>query len=230
MNIAICDDNEILVDKLFKRVSKLFDIYNIYNFSFNFYTFTNANALLKKSKEIVFDVVFLDIEMPVNGFSVADELYLQNSDVIIIYVTNYDKFVNKSIKHRVYRFIVKGDSLELQDCIKNLINDFATQKRRYKFEFKNICYSIPFSEILYFESDKNNVDVVTQNETFKQRITIKHLVDILPNTFCRCHSAFIVNTKKIKKFEYNSITLYNDVVLPLSKKYRIDVALAMTNL
>lgn len=224
MNIVFCDDNEPILDELIKLVKKIINDYNIYNYQFNYFRYTDPIAVITDLKHINFDIAFLDIEMPQeNGLSVGDSIYESNNDAFIFYVTSFEHYLKYSLKHRVYRFIEKGDIAELQDSIKSMLEDLALKRSRYRFEFKKHSYSVPISSIFYFEKSRNNVKIVTDTDIFLQRITIKELVDILPKAFFRCHSGYIVNLSKIKEINDNNVILNNNYVLPVSKKYFFDL-------
>ena len=110
MNIAFCDDEKVTLENLIKLTKNIVAKYDNYNFEFNFFAYTSPLELLEAHSKCPFDAVFLDIDMPeINGLNSGDKLYTQNESIIIFYVTNYTEFIGESIKHRVYRFIKKGD-------------------------------------------------------------------------------------------------------------------------
>ncbi len=228
MNIVFCDDNELILDHLIKSVKSLIREYNVYNFEFNYFRYKDPLALISDLEKIRFDIAFLDIEIPeFDGLTIGDRIYNSNEDVKIFYVTNYENYLADSIKHKVYRFVKKGDISELQDGIKNMLTDLSIRHSRYKFVYKNRCYSIPLSSIFYFEKSRNNVKIITNSDIFLQRITIKELITTLPKLFCRCHAGFIVNLSKVKEISDNSVILNNDAVLPVSKKYHADLIFSL---
>lgn len=175
MKIAICDDDKVLLDVIFSKIRKAINKYNVYNFEFDYFCYTDPNKLINDNKNIKFDIVFLDIEMPgSDGFKAGDEIYSINNSAIIFYVTSYDDYLAQSIKHRVYRFIVKGDEKELQDGIKSMLSDLAFNESRYHFMYKDENHSIKMIKINYFESCHNCVKIVTSNNIYEQRITTKN--------------------------------------------------------
>lgn len=67
--------------------------------------------------------------------------------------------------------------------------------------------SYPVSELLYFESDRNYINIfLTGGRTLKIRLTIKEMENLLAMHpgFIRCHRAYIVNTDKIINVEGNA--------------------------
>ena len=79
--------------------------------------------------------------------------------------------------------------------------------------------------MLYFESDKNYINVIVKDGQPKRvRGTLKKLDELIskPSNFIRCHSAFIVNLYFIKDVTGNAqglrLNLGNNAV-PVSRKY-----------
>lgn len=224
MNIAFCDDDKVLLKITFENVKKLIDKYNQYNFSFQYFMYNNAVDFLQDYKNKIFDVVFLDIEMPeISGLSIGDQIYSLNNDVFIFYVTSYDIYETESIKHRVYRFIKKDNTKALEDGIKHLFSDLVNLHSRYSFTFKNSTYNLSTNSIFYCESIRNKVIIHTDKKSYEQIISIKKILDELPRNFCRCHSSFIVNARKIEQLNDKSLILSNNVEIPLGRKYKMDV-------
>lgn len=224
MNIAFCDDDKFLLKQLFNVVKNLIDKYNQYNFSFKYYFYTDAIKFLQDYKSIIFDIAFLDIEMPeIDGLSIGDKIYECNNDVFIFYVTSYDAYLPESIKHRVYRFVRKGDKKELEDGIKRLFSDLVNLHSRYCFTFKNSSYNLPTNSIIFCESMRNKVIIHTKTKKYEQIISLKQMLNELPNNFCKCHSSFLVNVKKIREIHDNNLVLDDDIKIPLSRKYKFNV-------
>lgn len=225
MNIAFCDDDIILLEKLIPLVKLIVDKYNLYNFEFEYFSYSNPTQLINDHKKLIFDTVFLDIEMPsANGLNVGDEIFSVNRNVFIFYVTSFEKYLATLIKHRVYRFIKKEDQKELEEGIQSMLNDLATVNANYVYSVRKHNYVIPLTSIEYFESERNDVKIITTNKTYSQRITVKELLDILPSKlFCRCHSAYIVNIEKIREITNDYIILHNDKSIPISDTYRTEI-------
>lgn len=229
MNIAFCDDEKVTLENLIKLTRNIIAKYDDYNLEFSFFSYTNPLELLEAHSNSPFDVVFLDIDMPeISGLNVGDRLYIQNESIIIFYVTSHTEFVAESIKHRVYRFIKKGDERALTEGIQAMLKDFTTLHQRYVYKYKGQYHSIILNQIFYCESKGNNVKIVTDNDIFTQRILIKNLIKVLPPIFCRCHSGYIVNLRKIRDVERNKITLINGIEIPMSAKYSAEVIIKFT--
>lgn len=224
MKIAVCDDDLTHAQITMKSAKEFMTKHNILKLDLEFFQYTDAKQLLMEHDKSVFDVVFLDIDMPdINGFDVADRMFAKNTDIFIIYTTNYENFARPSIKHRVYRFISKGDRKELEDSIIQLFNDLSSQRTYYSFSYKKQLYNIDINSILYCEQIRNIMIIYTETDVYKQVISIKKILDKLPKNFIRCHKSYIVNAKKITDTLEETIALKNGIQIPMSKTYIADI-------
>ena len=201
MNIAFCDDDKQCLKRLTRLAKDIIDKNNVYDFSFNYFEYDNPVEFLKEHEEKKFDAVFLDIEMPLNGLIVGDEAFKINHDIFIFYTTSFSNYAVSTIKHRVYRFIDKGDKIELEESIKQMLNDIALFKSNYIFSYDKEKFVIPAQQILYFEKRHNVVDIITEKETFIQRISMKELEKNLSNIKFFLQMSFCVycQSQKYKK-------------------------------
>lgn len=224
MKIAVCDDVLLHAQNTMKKVKELMIKHKILNLDLEFLLYTGANLMLAEHENSPFDVVFLDIDMPnINGFEVADKMFANNTDIFIIYTTSYDHYVRQSIKHRVYRFVSKGDESELEDSIAQLFSDLSTQNAYYSFKYKRHLYSVDTNSILYCEQSRNMMIIHTETDVYKQIISIKKILKLLPKNFVRCHASYIINAKKITETFPEKIILKNNIEIPMSRTYRLDV-------
>ncbi len=102
LKIAICDDdlNDLkMTDEFFKSYDK-----NIETSLFN-----NGNDLLEMVKQQEYDIICLDIDMPVvSGFDTAGELYDIKYGDNLIFVSNMESAVFQALEFRPFRFVRKG--------------------------------------------------------------------------------------------------------------------------
>ncbi|MFT4062172.1 MAG: LytTR family DNA-binding domain-containing protein, partial [Edaphocola sp.] len=99
----------------------------------------------------------------------------------------------------------------------NLLTAKAWQIRE---NFKYL-YSVqlPAEDINYIESDGNYCLFHTDEKVYKNRSTIKQIMEMLPgNTFVQVHRAYVVNKTKIEKFNPKNVIVQNTEV-PVSRNY-----------
>ena len=120
MQIAICDDEDFFRKEL---RSLLVEYKNNRRLSLDIFEFPNGQFLLQS--DVVFDIVFLDYQMPsLNGMEIARILRQKNSLCSIVFVTNYSDFVFESFEVNPYRFFKKPVRL---DQIEELLQSYIKQ-------------------------------------------------------------------------------------------------------
>ena len=83
---------------------------------------------------------------------------------------------------------------------------------------------IPFDDILYFESRKEYIKVVTKGKTIITKQSISSLEETLPKSmFARIHRSYIVSLNKIESFSSELIEI-NKKELPISRMYKHELA------
>ena len=103
MQIAICDDEKIFRNNL-KEV--LIEYKAEKRVQIDIYEFNDGMDLLDTN--IIFDVVFIDFQMPgLNGLETARALRQKNCICSIIFITSYPQFVFDSFEVQPFRFLVK---------------------------------------------------------------------------------------------------------------------------
>ena len=82
---------------------------------------------------------------------------------------------------------------------------------------------IPLNDILYIESLKDYIKVVTKTKNIVTKQSISSFEEALPkNNFVRIHRSFIVAINKIESFTNDTIEIAKQE-LPISRMYRHEV-------
>jgi len=72
------------------------------------FIFTDPNEALAAAKEQVFDVAFLDVEMPdMNGIELAKRLQVLNPRINIIFITGYEEYMPKAFALHASGYLMK---------------------------------------------------------------------------------------------------------------------------
>ncbi|HEY4150889.1 MAG TPA: LytTR family DNA-binding domain-containing protein [Chitinophagaceae bacterium] len=79
---------------------------------------------------------------------------------------------------------------------------------------------IHFHEIVFVESCKNYVRIVTTSQTWLALLPIKQLEEHLPpELFCRVHRSYIVAIEHVMAFDHTTVYL-KDVLIPVGDHYK----------
>ena len=176
LEIAICDDDAIILKTLGKYFGKLNDAtikYDIYNSADTLYRYVEEQGT-------VYDVFILDIEMQgMNGLELAQKIREKDSNCLIIFLTNYSQYVFSVFEVITFDFLRKPlEYSEFENLIKKIKRYFNITKGVFVFSYRKNSFSIPFEEIYYIEKsgrraylyskDKEYIFNMTLNEIWKQ--------------------------------------------------------------
>ena len=215
MRIAICDDEDKdrrMIASFVKQHSEAHEIVE----------FTSANTFLAQlERSILFDLVFLDIQMPdSNGWDVAKLLKQSGSKIYIAMITVMNDY-HETCYDRVDWFAAKPVS---RDRI-FMILDNAHGKlfpKQIAFATDKISLDLYPAEIQYIEVQLNVSIIRTRTGTHSIRIPLKKVIDLLASEprFVQTHKSFVVNLDYYKRVSDREVILIDDTAIPLSRFYR----------
>jgi DNA-binding LytR/AlgR family response regulator len=180
------------------------------------------------------DLLFLNIDMPgLNGFELLDNI---TEKPAVIFISDHTRhayrafgyaaidYLLKPIKKENFLYAVERALLSQQnktEMIKEL-GDFIFVKSNLK---KRKVY---LKELIYIQALGDYVKLITSNEILIVLSTMKSFENILPITdFLRIHKSYIVNLKKVEKFNSKTVELSKEV-LPLSRNRKSQLVEALS--
>ena len=221
INIAICDDDPVILQFI---VTKVKDFLH-QRIKFKCFSTSSSNKLMDYCVTTEVDILVIDIKMPeINGFNFVDNLIKHNNKIIVIFITNIDMYVYESFKHHPFRFIRKSHIDELDEALTSAIKKIENNKEKYVINAgSQLTYSIKVSDIVYFESQHNNIRVVTIHGKNTFRATLKSVEkDLSCKGFFRIHSGILLSIRYIYKIDTKKLevkVMYNNtqIYLPVSR-------------
>ena len=86
----------------------------------------------------------------------------------------------------------------------------------------NLLTKISIKDILYIEADDKYCNVFTAHKKFLVQRSLKSFGEMLPKIFLGVHRKYIINRNNITSIHPSdyTITLNNNIVLPVSQRYR----------
>ena len=99
----------------------------------------------------------------------------------------------------------------------------STQKEKDDFIFLNVQkkrVKILFSEIVYIESQREYIKIVTTKKEFISKMGTHEIEALLPvNLFKRSHRSFIVSVNKIESYTADTVEA-NGISRPIGRGYK----------
>lgn len=223
INIAICDDDIVTTSKIENMLQ------NIAKRNFiqiDTEVFWNGESLAESVKAVnYFDIIFLDIEMGAeDGITVARKIRQIDKNVLIIYVTSHENYMKESFEVRPFQFLVKPVSeRQMECCFQAAYEDISSADSYFRYNYQRMNHKNPINDILYFESNRRKVRVITQKENFELYGKLNDIEECLKCSkmaFLRVHQSFLVNYKHVEGIRYDFLVLDNGKRISISEDRR----------
>lgn len=223
-NIAICDDEKKDIDIISKYLS---DYQMKYNIDFKISRFSSGAALLYTySKHGVFQLLFIDVEMPVlSGLEVAKKIRkLPDRDVKIIFISNYPEYMQNSFNVQAFQYLSKPLSYEhFMNVMDNVIEDFNLSHTVQCIVKTNLSEEIIYSnKIIYvhtIDAYSKRLEIVLEDHIVETTGTISDWEKSLRwLNFVIPHRGYLINSSQIHYFENKKLIMNNGDQIPISRR------------
>lgn len=231
LKCIIVDDEEMAI----KVISSHIDTIKELEITGTYMNAIEAFAILQQQP---IDLLFLDIQMPkMTGLTLIRSL---SKPPHIILTTAHREFALESYDLNVIDYLLKpisferfmkavGKVLQLEKIQQAPSENSSTQflitdeAPFIYIKSERQFIKVLLDEILYIESIKNHVKIVTQKETLVTLMTISEMEEKLPlQRFLRVHRSYIAAVSKIEKYTYALVTIAKQE-LPVGEFYKAEV-------
>lgn len=229
-NIAICDDEETLIDELKENLIKYAAETNK---EFCFFIYHDGSELLQEYRSD-YDLIFMDIKMEkLNGLKTAEEIRKMDSTVGLIFLTSLKKYVWRGYEYGAVNYLLKPVKysvlkMELDRYFARYQGkdepymSFQNDSGKYKVLYKNLCYA---------ETEKRNVVLHfegQQQRIYKNMKEVSALLLAQPQ-FASPHQSFVVNMAYVKSVESLELVMITGERIPISQPKRKDFMMKLTD-
>lgn len=216
INIAICDDEEVMSDEL---ATLLYEFFSPKNIEIKIFQFSSGSALLKSNKHL--DLIFLDIRMNgTNGMDVARILRGRNYKGYFIFVTVMEDLVFHSFEVQAFDYFVKPVNHErFIKTMERLLSVMQNASETNLFIQRGNEWSIiPFDDIMYCEIINRKIYLhLEQQEVIDFYEKLENMEKKLDNRFFKCHRSYIINLKYVRTYKKDRACLCNGEEIPVSR-------------
>lgn len=206
INVLICDDNAVFLDEI-DRLTK--DFGQKHNLELNIDLRESADFIFEENA--VYDIAFIDIEMPkTSGLILAEELQKNNPDIIVIVVTSFQHYLDDAMRIHVFRYLSKPvDVTRFFENFKDAVKEYNNISKSIVFDLRDRVVTVKTKDILYIENKKHGSFIVTKYDAFTVNKKPKELCSLInqPNCFVYSHNSYVVNLQNVIDFDKNSIKL-----------------------
>ncbi|MBL3654520.1 LytR/AlgR family response regulator transcription factor [Fulvivirga sediminis] len=191
-----------------------------------------ANNVLKSEKV---DLMFLDIEMPV--MKGTDFLKNLIKRPCVIFTTAYRDFALDGFELNVIDYLLKPITFSrFFKGIEKFLNaqqpsvspkETLPTKDSIFIRVDRKQFKVTFDEVLYIESIKDYVKIVTEKDQHLTKKSLKSFEKLLDNRFQQIHRSFIVNLNKLTAFTKQDVEI-GDIELPIGENYKLELIRKLT--
>lgn len=223
LRIAVCDDEENMIEEIGSIISGYCDKKQIEH---RIFSYIDGEDLLKSDES--FDIIFLDIEMKrMDGIKTAEYIREQNMNVPIIYITGYSDYWRRAFKVHAFGFITKPIQ---KNELYNVMDDYFASVRDAKDDMLTLntddgvaCFKLNDVYYFMFES-KKKVYVCTAAEKILVREHLSNIYEKLDKTqFYQSRRDCVLNLKYVSRIQNEFvIVMKNGDMLPLAQKKKED--------
>lgn len=220
MYIAICDNDENVVNVLRNKVASHFQQNNVIA---DIKSYTQSRQLqqdiIKEGKR--FDLILSDIEMSqLNGMQMVSHIKKYLPNVLIIFITSHMEYVLDAFELSIFRYIPKDSvNFRLPKALDDATCMIQFQSEKYYvIHMSKIVKKIPYSEMRYIQREGKNVLIALADGTvIKIRKSLKTIfTELDSDKFVYIDRGSIVNLSHVVGIKSNFVELNNNICLPAS--------------
>lgn len=216
--IAVCDDEKAALIAINHYIENTLRQYGI---DFDISSFQSVKAMIKNMEENVYDVCFLDIDMPeMNGIDLAKQIYQKHTHTLIVFISAKEEYVFQSFCVHPFSFVRKAHfKEEMERVIKDIVRILYEQQQNVRIiDEAGYEYTFLLDSIDYLEAKGKYVDIVLTDSKKMIRCSMKYLEkELEPYGLIRCHKSYIVNLKKIYAVKHDHLVMLDKTELPIRR-------------
>lgn len=189
--------------------------------SFSVVEFENPLQFLGR-ENAVYDIVFLDVEMPhMNGLELAKEIRKADKQSIIIFVTNLAKYAVHGYEVDALDFILKpcdnySFMLKMQRALARISKTDGAVTVINAVDGRQIV--MPIKRIKYLEVSGHYVSFHTIDGTYNQYTTLKAVEnEVRAFAFAKCNRSCLINLNYVEQIVGDDVILTGNEVLAISR-------------
>ena len=219
IRIAICDDSPAFLQQT-KFLIQHWDSPVARNIAIEL--FEDGDTLLLAHAKSPFDIIFLDIVMPLlNGIDAAKELREKDTTVKIVFLTCSAEFAVDSYSVKASNYLLKPVSPDsLFACLEDLTDALQSSPKYIIVKSLDSINRVTLQDIEHMEAQgKHVVFYLKGNRTLESPepfYTFENTLT-LDEGFHKCHRSYIVNIHHIDTYTHAEIIMHSGRRVPIAR-------------
>ena len=215
MKILICDDEQTYLDTLRIHVEEYMQNRHI------LYSMTALLDASQLNEEDVFDLAFLDIQMPnIDGITLAKQLRLRNPKLALFFVTNFDEYQDDAMDLQAFRFFEKPFNINrLYAGLDKAMEYIDGAYIDIYLSENGVQQRVIADDIIYVTRDGRRISIITSTREFSIAGKYDALCEKLPQLFFYpVHKSFFVNLHYVERYAYTELLLTDGTRIPVAPR------------
>lgn len=181
-----------------------------------------------------FDIVIVDANYIHNchdGLYLSNRLKIIQRKVFIIFISEtYDISLLMNIINTEPFAFIPYDKIrkELPDIISRAANIIKKENKIFSYHKQNEIKSISLKNVLYFTSIHRVIKYYCIDEYtdvfYEKMDNLETTICGLTDCFIRINQSYLINMNYVLEFDNNSVTMLNDDIIMISRKYHDNLA------
>ena len=220
--IALCDDEEKILDKVSLYINKYAEEKG--DQRIEICRFDSAKALdFALDDEKSFDIFVLDVYIGKEmGTALARKIRKRGIESPIIFLTTAIEHAPESFETNTLRYLIKPlNPQKFYEALEAAFVQVAKMEGRFlKFKTENGIESVNANHIIYSEAHAHYQHITLRNGLqLRVRMTVAELYAMLVKYggFARVGSAYIVNLRNIMNVSNSEVHLTNEIIIPIPR-------------
>lgn len=184
--------------------------------------FEDGDALLSAHAQKPFDIILLDIVMPLlNGIDAARELREKDKTVKIVFLTSSAEFAVDSYTVKASNYLLKPINPDsLFACLSELLAEIQSVARYMVVRSLDATHRVALSHIEHVEAQLKRVAFFLKDnrvlESPEPFYTYENAL-MLDDGFFKCHRSYIVNIHHIDNYSHSEIVMRSGRRIPIAR-------------
>lgn len=232
IRVLVVEDSALIAEDIAYKLGKhQFEVVEIFDRG------EEAIAYLKKNQP---DLVLLDIKLAGALDGISTGYMIQSSySIPIIYLSDLAdaETLHRAKQTRPANYLTKPfNEADLVRAIDLAFSNYSQQRSTTGANTPDHIFvksdqsfvRISLSDIVYLHADRSYCNIVTENKTYVQAVSMNHVFEQINNQdFVRIHRSHVVNVRKITAIDGNIVRL-GKYALEMSKGMRDDLMSRLT--
>lgn len=218
LKIAICDDNpeflsqtKLQINQWQNKPQGLMTGY-----------FTDGDALIAAHTGSPFDIILLDVVMPlINGIETAREIRKLDKRVKIVFLTSSPEFAVESYSVKANNYLLKPIAADtLYRSLEDLVAELYQASRSITVRSAYAVHRVELGSIEYIEAQNKRVIFALTGGKTVEAIDPLYTYEsklLLSDGFFKCHRSYIVNIHHIDTYTQKELKTRSGWRMPISR-------------